>query len=103
MELHASYVQKRHYKPDYPKYSGGVITKTTQILYQEPVRNDWLDACIDISMVRYNVFKLTFTEKAALNLKDHILMKLPSINVELIQVSMIHSFTVKLLRKFNIL
>jgi superfamily I DNA/RNA helicase len=35
----------------------------------------------------------TFTNKAALELKDRIQQKLPGVNVELMQVSTIHSFS----------
>jgi DNA helicase-2/ATP-dependent DNA helicase PcrA len=48
-----------------------------------------------------NVLAVTFTEKAALNLKDRIQQKLQDINVESMQVSTIHSFAALLLRKYN--
>lgn len=41
----------------------------------------------------------TFTNKAALELKDRIQQKLPQVNVELMQVSTIHSFCADLLRR----
>lgn len=43
----------------------------------------------------------TFTEKAALELKDRIQSKLPKINVERMQVSTIHSFCYSLLNDFR--
>ena len=43
----------------------------------------------------------TFTEKAALELKDRIQSKLPKINVELMQVSTIHSFCYSLMNEFR--
>jgi len=43
----------------------------------------------------------TFTNKAALELKDRIQQKLPGINVELMQVSTIHSFCAELLRHYQ--
>lgn len=43
----------------------------------------------------------TFTDKASLELKDRIQKKVPQINVELMQVSTIHSFCSKILRKYN--
>ena len=43
----------------------------------------------------------TFTNKAALELKDRIQQKLPGINVELMQVSTIHSFCADLLRRYQ--
>ena len=43
----------------------------------------------------------TFTEKAALELKDRIQSKLPKINVERMQVSTIHSFCYSLLNEFR--
>jgi DNA helicase-2/ATP-dependent DNA helicase PcrA len=43
----------------------------------------------------------TFTDKASLELKDRIQRKVPQINVELMQVSTIHSFCSKILHKYN--
>ena len=43
----------------------------------------------------------TFTKKAALELKDRIQRKLPSVNVELMQVSTMHSFCAELLRRYH--
>ncbi|GAB4547557.1 MAG: ATP-dependent DNA helicase [Anaerolineae bacterium] len=43
----------------------------------------------------------TFTERAALELKDRIQQKLPQVNVELMQVSTIHSFCADLLRRYR--
>lgn len=43
----------------------------------------------------------TFTNKAALELKDRIQRKLPEVNVELVQVSTIHSFCADLLRRYR--
>ncbi|MBS3819766.1 ATP-dependent helicase, partial [bacterium] len=48
-----------------------------------------------------NILVTTFTEKAALELKDRIQRKLPHTNVELMQVSTIHSFCYTLLRQFQ--
>lgn len=48
-----------------------------------------------------NLLVTTFTEKAALELKDRIQAKLPDINVELMQVSTIHSFCYFLLNEFR--
>lgn len=42
----------------------------------------------------------TFTNKAALELKDRIQRKLPEVNVELMQVSTLHSFCADLLRQY---
>ncbi len=47
-----------------------------------------------------NILATTFTNKAALELKDRIQSKLPGINVELMQVSTIHSFCADLLRRY---
>jgi DNA helicase-2/ATP-dependent DNA helicase PcrA len=47
-----------------------------------------------------NVMAVTFTERAALSLKDRIHQKLPDVNVELMQVSTIHSFCAELLRRY---
>jgi len=47
-----------------------------------------------------NILAVTFTEKAALGLKDRIQLKLPEINAELMQVSTIHSFCAELLRHY---
>ncbi len=47
-----------------------------------------------------NVLALTFTEKAAYNLKDRIQQKLPDVNVELMHVSTIHSLCADLLRLY---
>jgi DNA helicase-2/ATP-dependent DNA helicase PcrA len=47
-----------------------------------------------------NILATTFTNKAALELKDRIQSKLPDINVELMQVSTIHSFCADLLRRY---
>jgi DNA helicase-2/ATP-dependent DNA helicase PcrA len=44
----------------------------------------------------------TFTNKAAFELKDRIQRKLPEINVELMQISTIHSFCAGLLRKYAV-
>jgi ATP-dependent DNA helicase UvrD/PcrA len=43
----------------------------------------------------------TFTNKAALQLKDRIQKKLTAVNVELMQVSTMHSFCAELLRRFH--
>jgi ATP-dependent DNA helicase UvrD/PcrA len=43
----------------------------------------------------------TFTNKAALQLKDRIQRNLTSVNVELMQVSTIHAFCAELLRRFH--
>lgn len=48
-----------------------------------------------------NLLAATFTEKAALKLKDRIQKKLPEVNVEAMQVSTIHSFCYGLLDKFR--
>jgi len=48
-----------------------------------------------------NLLAATFTEKAALKLKDRIQKKLPEINVEAMQVSTIHSFCFRLLDEFR--
>jgi DNA helicase-2/ATP-dependent DNA helicase PcrA len=48
-----------------------------------------------------NLFAATFTEKAALSLKDRIQQKLPEVNVEAMQVSTIHSFCYRLLDEFR--
>ncbi len=50
-----------------------------------------------------NMLVTTFTNKAALELKDRIQAKLPDINVELMQVSTIHSFCADLLRRHRYL
>lgn len=42
----------------------------------------------------------TFTEKAALELKDRVQEKLPGVNCELMQISTLHSFCALLLRRF---
>ncbi len=42
----------------------------------------------------------TFTNRAALELKDRIQRKLPELNVELMQVSTLHSFCAELLRQY---
>jgi DNA helicase-2/ATP-dependent DNA helicase PcrA len=47
-----------------------------------------------------NLLVTTFTNKAALELKDRIQRKLPEINVELMQVSTLHSFCADLLREY---
>ncbi|MDM7912190.1 MAG: UvrD-helicase domain-containing protein [Methanotrichaceae archaeon] len=46
-----------------------------------------------------NLLVTTFTNKAALELKDRIQQKLPEVNVELMQVSTIHSFCAQLLHQ----
>jgi DNA helicase-2/ATP-dependent DNA helicase PcrA len=48
-----------------------------------------------------NLFAATFTERAALSLKDRIQQKLPELNVEAMQVSTIHSFCYRLLEEFR--
>src|SRR5574341_1857099 len=48
-----------------------------------------------------NLLVTTFTNKAALELKDRIQRKLPEINVELMQVSTLHSFCADLLRQYG--
>jgi DNA helicase-2/ATP-dependent DNA helicase PcrA len=48
-----------------------------------------------------NVLAVTFTEKAALGLKDRIQQKFEGVNVELMQVSTIHSFASLLLRRYS--
>ncbi len=48
-----------------------------------------------------NLLVTTFTNKAALELKDRIQQKLPGINVELMHVSTIHSFCADLLRRYR--
>lgn len=48
-----------------------------------------------------NVLAATFTNKAALGLKDRIQQKLVNVNVESMQVSTIHSFASYLLRRFS--
>jgi len=48
-----------------------------------------------------NLLVTTFTNKAALELKDRIQQKLPQVNVELMQVSTIHSFCADLLRRYR--
>jgi DNA helicase-2/ATP-dependent DNA helicase PcrA len=48
-----------------------------------------------------NLLAATFTEKAALKLKDRIQKKLPEVNVEAMQVSTIHSFCYRLLDEFR--
>jgi DNA helicase-2/ATP-dependent DNA helicase PcrA len=45
----------------------------------------------------------TFTNKAALELKDRIQQKLPEIHIEAMQVSTFHSFCTELLREFQLL
>ena len=47
------------------------------------------------------VLVTTFTDKAALELKDRIQKKVPYLNVDAIQVSTIHSFCLKILHRFN--
>jgi DNA helicase-2/ATP-dependent DNA helicase PcrA len=47
-----------------------------------------------------NILAITFTEKAAFNLKDRIQQKLPDVNVELMHVSTIHSLCAELLRRY---
>ena len=48
-----------------------------------------------------NLLVTTFTNKAALELKDRIQQKLPEVNVELMQVSTIHAFCADLLRRYR--
>lgn len=48
-----------------------------------------------------NLLVTTFTNKAALELKDRIQRKLPAVNVELMQVSTLHSFCAALLREYG--
>jgi DNA helicase-2/ATP-dependent DNA helicase PcrA len=48
-----------------------------------------------------NLLAATFTEKAALKLKDRIQKKLPEVNVEAMQVSTLHSFCFRLLDEFR--
>jgi ATP-dependent DNA helicase UvrD/PcrA len=48
-----------------------------------------------------NLLVTTFTNKAALKLKDRIQRKLPEVNVELMQVSTLHSFCADLLRQYT--
>ena len=48
------------------------------------------------------VLVTTFTDKAALELKDRIQKKVPHLNVDAIQVSTIHSFCLKILLYFYI-
>lgn len=48
-----------------------------------------------------NMLVTTFTNKAALELKDRIQRKLPEVNVELMQVSTIHSFCAEILRQYS--
>jgi DNA helicase-2/ATP-dependent DNA helicase PcrA len=47
------------------------------------------------------ILAVTFTERAALELKDRIQQKLPETNVELMQVSTIHAFASLLLRQYS--
>ncbi|VVB73107.1 ATP-dependent DNA helicase Rep [uncultured archaeon] len=47
-----------------------------------------------------NMLVTTFTNKAALELKDRIQQKLPEVNVELMQVSTLHSFFGEILRRY---
>jgi DNA helicase-2/ATP-dependent DNA helicase PcrA len=47
-----------------------------------------------------NVLAVTFTEKAALELKDRVQQKLPDINADQMQISTIHAFAALLLRRF---
>ena len=47
------------------------------------------------------VLVATFADKAATELKDRIQEKIPHINVEMMQVSTIHSFCLKLLYKYD--
>jgi superfamily I DNA/RNA helicase len=46
------------------------------------------------------ILALTFTNKAALGLKDRIQSKLPGVNAELMQISTFHSFCADLLRRY---
>jgi DNA helicase-2/ATP-dependent DNA helicase PcrA len=48
-----------------------------------------------------NLLITTFTNKTALELKDRIQSRLPEINVELMQVSTLHSFCAWLLRRYS--
>jgi DNA helicase-2/ATP-dependent DNA helicase PcrA len=48
-----------------------------------------------------NILAVTFTERAALGLKDRIQQKLPNTNVEAMQVSTIHGFASQLLRRYR--
>ncbi len=43
----------------------------------------------------------TFTDKAALELKDRIKQKVPHLNVDAMQVSTIHSFCLKMVHRYN--
>lgn len=43
----------------------------------------------------------TFTDKASLELKDRIQKKVPKISIELMQISTIHSFCLKMLHRYN--
>jgi len=47
-----------------------------------------------------NVLAVTFTEKAALELKDRVQQKLPDVNADRMQISTIHAFAALLLRRF---
>jgi len=47
------------------------------------------------------VLVATFADKAATELKDRIQEKIPHINIEMMQVSTIHSFCLKLLYKYD--
>ena len=47
-----------------------------------------------------NVLAVTFTEKAAHELKDRVQQKLPDVNADQMQISTIHSFAALLLRRF---
>lgn len=47
------------------------------------------------------VLVTTFTDKAALELKDRIQEKVQHLNVDAMQVSTIHSFCLKMLHRFN--
>jgi DNA helicase-2/ATP-dependent DNA helicase PcrA len=47
------------------------------------------------------VLAVTFTEKAALGLKDRIQQKLPEVNIETMHISTIHSFCADLLRRYR--
>jgi DNA helicase-2/ATP-dependent DNA helicase PcrA len=49
----------------------------------------------------HNLLAVTFTNKAALGLKDRIQQKLPEVNAELMQISTIHSFCADLLRRYS--
>jgi DNA helicase-2/ATP-dependent DNA helicase PcrA len=48
-----------------------------------------------------NLLVTTFTNKAALELKDRIQQNLPEVNAELMQISTIHSFCADLLRRYK--